>query len=372
MTVLLSDGGRNLKHVLHAILDTFLTDEDCARGIFLKPNIVFPVKPESGEITSPSLVRTLISVLRERGTNIGVTIGEGVAAGCDPQENFRISGYAQLARDLNVALLDLHRVEHRTVPWKFGSLELPRVAMECTYINLPVLKPSSACVISGALKNQKGLVLPDTKKRFHRLGLHEHIAELNLVVKPALTILDAGFLLGRGTLISGNNCGEIDATACELLGIDEPEHVRLSRATGVFLPGYRVEGSASRRKRGSCGLEVKEAERIGGLRLWQNPHACTMCRRLFHQIKQDAFRPGNLSAKMRLLVYSLQRAEILMGRHPEWRKESSTVICVGNCTRRVAKECGGIHIPGCPPTLRDFYGTLRMRNSPERLSNKGH
>ena len=28
------------------------------------------------------------------------------------------------------------------------------------------------------------------KKRFHRLGLHEQVAELNAVVKPLLTIMD--------------------------------------------------------------------------------------------------------------------------------------------------------------------------------------
>ena len=178
---------------------------------------MFAVSPESGEITSPLLVRTLISTLRERYGNIDIVLGEGVAAGCDPRENFQVSGYAELARELNVPLLDLHCVDRKTVVWKFGKLELPRVAFERTYINLPILKPSSACVISGALKNQKGLVLPAMKKHFHRLGLHEQIAELNTVVQPSLTIMDCSRFFGRNVLLSGDNCGEIDATACQLL-----------------------------------------------------------------------------------------------------------------------------------------------------------
>jgi hypothetical protein len=83
-----------------------------------------------------------------------------------------------------------------------------------------------------------------------------------------------------------------------------------------------------------------------------------MCRYLFHEIKHDALKPHDLSAKVKLLAYSIKGAEIVMGSHPKWRKEYSTVICVGNCTRRVAKEGGYVHIPGCPPTLDDLYDNL--------------
>jgi uncharacterized protein (DUF362 family) len=371
VTILISDGKGTLRDILQAILDAFITDADCARGILIKPNIVFPVKPASGEITSPLLVRTLISALRERWPGIDIVIGEGVAAGCDPQENFQVSGYAGLASELNVPLLDLHSVERVAVAWKFGELELPRLAFERTYINLPILKPSSACVISGALKNQKGLVLPDVKKKFHCLGLHEQLAELNAVVRPALTILDGSHFFGRKTFISGNNCGEIDAEVCSLLGIDEPEHVKLSRSARLFAPGYTVRGGKIRSQRAAARLHVKESKQLGRLRLWSNPRACTMCRYLFREIKQDAFRPGNLSAKMSLLAYSIKGAEIVMGSRPDWRKEYGTVICIGNCARRVAKENGSIFIPGCPPTLQDLYENLRKEAPVKKSGKKG-
>ena len=92
VSVLLSDGRNKLDSAINQILDTFLKDTDYARGIFIKPNIVFPVGPESGEITSLTLVRSLISALRRRVNEIDIIIGEGVAAGCDPWENFHVSG----------------------------------------------------------------------------------------------------------------------------------------------------------------------------------------------------------------------------------------------------------------------------------------
>jgi uncharacterized protein (DUF362 family) len=358
MAVLLSDGREKLKDAFHHILHTFLTDIDYTRGIFIKPNIVFPVRPGSAEITSPSLVKALVSTLRERYSNIDIILGEGVAAGCDPEQNFHVSGYAELAHELNVPLLDLHCAERKTVAWKFGKLDLPCVALERTYINLPILKPSSACVISGALKNQKGLVLPAMKKQFHRLGLHEQIAELNTVVRPSLTIMDCTHFFGRNVLMSGNNCGEIDATACRLLDIDEPEHVQLSRGAGVFAEGYSVSGDEINMRRASARPMFKEFKRLGRLRLWSNPQACSMCRYLFHDIQQNVFERQHLLAVAKLLPHSIGGAEIVMGSNPQWRREYHTVICVGACTRRVAQEGGYTHIPGCPPTLSDLIDNL--------------
>jgi len=359
MAVLLSNGRKKLHDTLHHILDTFAPDIDCTRGIFLKPNIVFAVKSVSGEITSPSFVRTLILTLREHYRDIEIILGEGVAAGCDPWENFHISGYDRLAQELKVPLLDLNCAVRKTVAWKFGKLALPEIVLDRTYINLPILKPSSACLISGALKNQKGLVLPAVKKQFHRHGLHEQIAELNAVVQPSLTIMDCSHFFGRNVLISGNNCGEIDATACRLLGIDEPEHVQLARSARVFTTGFSINGDKIKFRHASSRLKAKEYKRIGRLRLWSNPQACTMCRYLFHDIKKDLIKRQNLSAKGKLLAHLIRGAEIIMGSNPQWRKEHPTVICVGECTRRVAKEGGYIHIPGCPPTPSDFYNNLQ-------------
>lgn len=354
MAVLLSDGRKELRETIHQILDAFLTDEDYQRGIFIKPNIVFPVKASSGEITPPALTKTLISTLRERQPNADIIIGEGVAAGCNPEENFCVSGYAELAEETGVPLVDLHSTERETLAWKFGKLKIPVLALERTYINLPILKPSSACVISGALKNQKGLLLPEIKKHFHRLGLHEQVAELNHVVRPSLTIMDCSHFFGPNTFISGNNCGEIDATVCNLLDIDEPEHVYLSRSAQVFTDGYSIIGDPISLKRASDRPMVTEFKRLGRLRLWSNPQACTMCRYLFHDVQNNILQPENLSLAGKLLKHSIKGAEIIMGLNPKWRKEYDTVICIGVCTRRVAQDGGYIYIPGCPPTLDDL------------------
>ncbi len=358
MTVLVTKGFKKLNFACDQILDMFASSIDDKRRIFIKPNIVFPVKARSKEITSTDLVRTLIKSLRERYRDVDIVLGEGVAAGCDPQVNFQTSGYADLSDELNVPLLDLHHEEKITFAWKFGKLELPRVALERTYINLPILKPSSACVISGALKNQKGLLAPNEKKRFHRLGLHDQIAQLNALIQPSLTIMDCSRFFGKHVLLSGNNCGELDATACKYLGIEEPEHVRLSRDAGVFLNGFTIIGEDLCLRKTSIRPKSADYKSLGRLRLWSNPQTCTMCRYLFHDLKRNAFKPNHLSLTIKLLIHSIKGAEIIMGFNPQWRKDYETVICIGECTRRIAKEEGVIHIPGCPPTLNDLKKNL--------------
>jgi hypothetical protein len=103
---------------------------------------------------------------------------------------------------------------------------------------------------------------------------------------------------------------------------------------------------------------VKEFKRVGRLRLWSNPKACSMCRYIFRNIQRDLLQRQTFSAGVKLLAYSVTGAEIVMGSDPQWQKEYDTVICLGECTRRVAEESGYIHIPGCPPRLADLYDNL--------------
>jgi uncharacterized protein (DUF362 family) len=358
VSVFVTGPRRQLRDALHEILDDHGSGLDWTRGVFLKPNIVFAAKPESGQITPPKLVGALIHALRELHANLDIVMGDGVAVGRDPEENFRVSGYTELAREAGVPLVDLHAAECRPMRWRFGELDLPSLALDRIYVNLPILKYSSACVLSGALKNQKGLLPAEMKKQFHRLGLHEQIAELNRAVRPSLTIMDCSRFFGPNVLISGDNCGEIDATACRLLEIDEPEHVRLSRSAGVFAPGFSVDGDEAGLRRIAARPEAREAKRLGRLRLWSNSQACTSCRAILQDAKDDMLRPHHVAAKRKLLARSIRGAEIVMGSNPRWRKEYDTVICIGSCTKRLAHENGYIYIPGCPPTLDDLYKHL--------------
>jgi NADH:ubiquinone oxidoreductase subunit B-like Fe-S oxidoreductase len=59
-----------------------------------------------------------------------------------------------------------------------------------------------------------------------------------------------------------------------------------------------------------------------------------------------------------LLASAIKGAEVVMGSNPHWRREYDTVICVGACTYKIAKEGKYTYIPGCPPTQDDLYENL--------------
>ena len=65
-------------------------------------------------------------------------------------------------------------------------------------INLSILKVYSQTTVTIGMKNLKGCITDQAKSRFHRLNLHQIIADLNTVIIPDLTIVDA-------TLLNTNN-----------------------------------------------------------------------------------------------------------------------------------------------------------------------
>jgi len=360
MTVYIAKENNDPRQAIRKIFEDFKHNLDLSKGIFLKPNIVFPVKEKSGEITRHKIVRALVEVLREIDPKVDIVIGEGTAAGTDPYKNFKISGYSKLARDLGVQILNLDEVERRKVEWRYGILKLPEIAFERTYINLPILKPSSAAIISGAMKNQKGLLEPKLKKAFHRLGLHDPIAHFNKVIQPDLTVMDGINFFHENVLIAGDNTYEIDHLAGELLDVSEPVYLKTSREIGVGNDDFVISGEDAQTLECSLHYEPHKYKKVLRLRLWSNPRACSMCRFVFLNLKKFSGHDFTYSTimKLKLMKYAITGAEIIFGSKPYYEHEYKDVICIGNCTKKIAKENRWLHVPGCPPTKDDMLRFL--------------
>jgi hypothetical protein len=246
------------------------------------------------------------------------------------------------------------------VKWGYGFLKLPKVALERTYISLPILKRSAAAGFSGAMKMQKGLLLPKMKKVFHKLGLHKPIAELNAVIQPSLTILDFSNFSCPNFLVGADNPHEADLEAVRFLGIPEPEYVRIGREIGVSARNYEVTGdSVTGRPAKQIEEEKGDPKKILGLRFWVSPRTCSMCRFLFQDIKQLGSGGFLQKAQMygKLLGYALSGADIVLG-YEDFAADSRKVICIGDCTKKMANERGFRHVGGCPPSKEDLVKSL--------------
>ena len=57
-------------------------------------------------------------------------------------------------------------------------------------------------------------------------------------------------------------------------------------------------------------------------------------------------------------VKLLKRIDIIQGLHPKIPEGHGRIICLGNCTKEIAKEKGFLHIKGCPPKSKDIIEVL--------------
>lgn len=342
------------------------------RTALLKPNIVIPAKPASAIITHPAVAEAMVAVLEANGFE-DIVIGEGAGLGADESEIFEVAGYTALEQR-GVRLVNLNKAERVEIDWKYGRLRIPKIVAEADlYVNLPKMKTHGQTVVTLAMKNQKGLLSHADKMRFHKWGLHGPLVELAKVVKPDLIVVDAveamegeGPLRGKkkkvGALVIGTNLLETDIACCTLMGINptEVEHLTLGMREGLGPANPHVIA-------GSIALKTsfKKANAAYGNILkvysWRNPYACSMCIDSFTLAVKSALRNPRywLTFIPKFAYLALfKRIDIIQGFHAHIPDKHGRIICLGDCTKEVAKRNNSRYIKGCPPTSEEIIEAL--------------
>lgn len=344
----------------------------------LKPNIVIPAKPGSAIVTHLAITEAVINVLTDYGFD-DIIIGEGPGVGVDESIAFELSGYSKLAaKKRNVKLVNLNKTERVGVKWKYGTLQIPKVIFDADlYVNLPKMKTHGLTVVTLAMKNQKGILLNADKQKFHKLGLHEPVAELASVVQPDLNIVDAivgmdgeGPLNGRkkrvGALVVGTNLVEVDVACCSIMGIEytKAKHIveGIKRNIGQGQPEMIGTDMVDVRTRFNTPNE--EYGRFLNVYSWRNPYACSMCIDSFSlAVKSSVRHPVYWITFLPVFAYYalVSRINIIQGKHARIPDVKGKVICLGDCTRDMATKNNLLHVKGCPPTSRDVIRAFLKR-----------
>jgi uncharacterized protein (DUF362 family) len=208
--------------------------------VLVKPNLINASPPP---VTTPvECCEAVLNYVRGCGP-AEVLIAEGTGdAHLETDDVFETLGYSALAKRLGVRLVDLNHED--TVALKngkcrvFPTFHMPRIAMECYIVSVPVLKAHSIADITGSMKNMMGLAVPRhyqaggwKKSAFHR-HMHEALLDLNRHRRPELTLMDATVGLaeyhlgGRrcdppvNRLLAGYDAQQVDREAARLLGMD--------------------------------------------------------------------------------------------------------------------------------------------------------
>jgi uncharacterized protein (DUF362 family) len=246
--------------------------------IMLKPNLV---SDSPTATTKPAVVKAVAQLMQKAGKE--VLIGEGSAAAypfnANETEVFRTNrkdildkmqqhvfdalGYSEMARSLNIPLINLHSGDMVEVPLAQGyaskSVKINRSLTEIDLLcSIPMMKTHQLATVTLAMKNLIGLY-PGTVYYSVRSWLHDRAAEagspgiayeiidMNNAVKTGLSVIDAssamegngpseGTLVDMGLIIAGTSPLAADMVGTLLMGfdLDEIPAISLAHQTGML------------------------------------------------------------------------------------------------------------------------------------------
>jgi len=248
-------------------------------------------------------------------------------------------------------------------------------------INLPILKVHSQTTVTIGMKNLKGCIADKEKSRFHRLNLHQCIADLNTVLIPDLTIVDAtlcsfnwelgGMPVRLNTILAGRNTLATDIVAASMLGYrgDEVAHLRL--AAQAHLGPTNIEE-----------IDIISSKKIKKVQSGQN--ADTIKEPNYHLPELEVIEKGTCSSCKGALLAAMRRLHkerqspdctILMGQRLRDREcefapvfkygtvqSKKPLVSIGQCCHWVADHHLIKHIKGCPVKAEAIYRHLKTNS----------
>jgi uncharacterized protein (DUF362 family) len=329
--------------------------------VMVKPNLVSPLDWRSGAITNPWVTAAVVEAAREAAA-AEVIIAEGTTIGLDASEVFEATGYRELASQLGVELVDLNSAPKVLVEVPRGialkSLHVTRLALEVdVVINVPVMKTHNQTTVTLALKNMKGVLPPEGKRKDHFVGLDQAIADMNTILRQTLIVVDGivgqerngpvfGDPVQLGLVLAAGNAVAADATSARVMGFDPEriEHISLSAALGlgplddIEILGEPIE--AVRRPFVPAPMDV--GDDYPGVTVVDRD-ACSGCWGSLASTLERMLNSGELAA----VQQGYGPLRFSMGRNAEPPDDGKPWMLYGLCQRRYRGR--GLYVPGCPP-----------------------
>jgi uncharacterized protein (DUF362 family) len=364
-----------LEHDVEEILD-LIGYRPVKEKILLKPNIVVAAPPENGDDTHPRVIEALIRYFRKRGKEVVLAEGSGIF---DSDKAFdrllETAGYLHIRDRLGVPIINLEQVEREDVPWKYGSIPLPKMLKGYEYINVPAMKTHIQTLVTLGVKNQKGLLGMRTKKLFHKKDLHACIHALSEVVEPTLTLVDGLFCVeGTGPtgppvgevkrmdlLVAGKDLMAVDNVCTEIMGFDIKEVKHLKPVKDVEVLGKSIRAVRSPFK-GPVGII-----RVDPFVVYSDDKVCTMCSVPFYRALSKIFNTPALYDQFTKRP-DLRQVRIIMGPSDPPPDLGTCPVCVGDCSAGTARRKGIPHIGGCHPDYRQIVNFFCPGTYPQEAS----
>ena len=289
----------------------------------------------------------MIEHIKDKGIrNIWMMESSGV--GQSTSKAFKVSGLADLAARHGVKLIDLKKETSREMDsGSFRARIFDKVREVDYLINLPVVKAHSQTRITCALKNLKGLIPDDEKRRFHSLGLDQPIAGLNTIIRPDLIVADGlegdltfeegGTPVRMDRILLARDPVLLDSYVAASLGYQWREigHIVQAEKLGVGKPLQKAEQVVELNRNlapQKTFTPTRALERLA--RHIEAREACSICYGgLLHALQRLQSRGGLKRLKTKLCIGQ------------GYKGQSGAGVGIGSCTADYDQS-----LPGCPPT----------------------
>lgn len=166
--------------------------------VVLKANMGFPNPPEWGTTTHPAIVRATAELCLDAGASRVIIIDNPLRDGKVCKEKSGIGAAVENMKGVVIALLEDPKFYQDTPVPGGKQLKTTAIAKEVlranAIINVPTAKSHSATGVSLGIKNLMGVIW-DRKVMHEQMELNQAIADLLLVIKPTLTIVDCVYAL---------------------------------------------------------------------------------------------------------------------------------------------------------------------------------
>ncbi len=366
--------------------------------VFIKPNIVFWSRvanfPKWGVITTSRVVEDMIILLKERGID-DITIGEGTVT-MDPRDKetpahaFEALGYGVLKKRYGIGYLNVFERPFDKLDLG-GGVEVSfntDILSSDFVVNLPVMKSHNQTVVSLGIKNLKGTIDIQSRKKCHNADpikdLNFWVARLADRMPPMFTLLDGIYTNERGPgfdgrmhrsnlLVASADLLSADMVGAKLLGYDPTQVPHLVHAAGnrnrpldfsdVQTTGERIEDMAVFHEH-----DFQYSDSENGIMPF--PLAKDGIKGLYYR-KYDLSMCTYCSGVNGLMLSAIRHAwkgdrwddvEVLTGKAMTPSPGKNKTILLGKCMYQTHKDNPDIRemiaVKGCPPKPTDMLKAL--------------
>lgn len=208
--------------------------------VLLKPNLLSSSDPPERAVnTHPEFVRAVAELCLDRGCAVLIGDSCGSLAPGSTRSAIEVTGLDQVARETGAQLLNFDAAPSVEVAIPNGRLlrkaRISRPALEAeALISLPKMKTHGLTLLTGAVKNQLGVVPGRGKKDIHcaapkPAAMSQALVDLYSVLRPHAALMDgvlamegngpaAGEPRTVGLVLGSDDCVALDAAVGRIMG----------------------------------------------------------------------------------------------------------------------------------------------------------